>query len=430
MTSLGISTDAPFEHRCRLRVLLSVYSCSPHQGSEPGVGWNWALALARRGHEVHAVTRSRNREAIEAALGNMPEADRLRFFYHDSLGSRQRKASGLAANIAYAHWQASLLAKVREEHARHQFDVVHHLTFGSWRQPSRLWRLGTPFVFGPVGGGEEAPFALTTGFGAKSRIEELARAVWNRASLINPELRRLVHDAATIVTKTAETGAWVRRMGGSPTVALELGIDQSRIVNDVRTRGCGPLRCLFVGRLIDWKGVRLAVDAVAEAASGGNVHLTVAGDGKLAGALREDLARRRLHSKVRLVDAMPQEELFSLYQQHDLLLFPSLHDSSGNVVLEAFAHGLPVLCLKLGGPGEIVSELNGVSINVRGKNRRGVVSALSAALRRLEMDEAWRMALAAGALETARHMTWDAAVARVYESLEQVLPQRRRETSK
>ena len=43
-----------------------------------------------------------------------------------------------------------------------------------------------------------------------------------------------------------------------------------------------------------------------------------------------------------------------LYRRHHALLYPSLHDSSGNVVLEALFHGLPVVCLDLGGPAEIV----------------------------------------------------------------------------
>jgi glycosyltransferase involved in cell wall biosynthesis len=47
---------------------------------------------------------------------------------------------------------------------------------------------------------------------------------------------------------------------------------------------------------------------------------------------------------------------------HDFLLFPSLHDSGGFVVLEALCHGMPVLCLDLGGPKEIVSLDSGLII--------------------------------------------------------------------
>jgi len=42
-----------------MRVLISAYACEPDKGSEPGVGWNWALAAAEK-HEVWVLTRSNN----------------------------------------------------------------------------------------------------------------------------------------------------------------------------------------------------------------------------------------------------------------------------------------------------------------------------------------------------------------------------------
>ena len=50
-----------------MRVLLSAYACEPNKGSEAGVGWHWALEIARLGHEVWALTRANNRAPIEAA---------------------------------------------------------------------------------------------------------------------------------------------------------------------------------------------------------------------------------------------------------------------------------------------------------------------------------------------------------------------------
>ena len=58
---------------------------------------------------------------------------------------------------------------------------------------------------------------------------------------------------------------------------------------------------------------------------------------------------------VRFVPWLPQEKLFEQYQTHDLFVYPSLHDSSGNAVLEALSFGLPVVCLDLGGPAQIVT---------------------------------------------------------------------------
>ena len=36
----------------KYKILLSAYACEPHKGSEPGIGWNWAIQLASLGHQV------------------------------------------------------------------------------------------------------------------------------------------------------------------------------------------------------------------------------------------------------------------------------------------------------------------------------------------------------------------------------------------
>ena len=47
--------------------LLSAYACEPEKGSEPGVGWNWALELAKK-HKVVVITRENNKQAIQQYL--------------------------------------------------------------------------------------------------------------------------------------------------------------------------------------------------------------------------------------------------------------------------------------------------------------------------------------------------------------------------
>ena len=49
-----------------MKILLSAYACEPNKGSEPGVGWHWALELGYLGHDVWVLTRANNRPAIEA----------------------------------------------------------------------------------------------------------------------------------------------------------------------------------------------------------------------------------------------------------------------------------------------------------------------------------------------------------------------------
>src|ERR1700680_3319916 len=54
-----------------MKILVSAYACEPGKGSEPGVGWNWVMQVARF-HEVWVITRANNRQAIEAAGATQP----------------------------------------------------------------------------------------------------------------------------------------------------------------------------------------------------------------------------------------------------------------------------------------------------------------------------------------------------------------------
>ena len=51
--------------RRKKTILLSAYACEPNKGSEPEVGWQWAINLSKLGHNVYVVTRRNNKESIE-----------------------------------------------------------------------------------------------------------------------------------------------------------------------------------------------------------------------------------------------------------------------------------------------------------------------------------------------------------------------------
>jgi len=39
------------------KILLSAYACEPKKGSEPGVGWNWAIQICKMGNDKKIITR-------------------------------------------------------------------------------------------------------------------------------------------------------------------------------------------------------------------------------------------------------------------------------------------------------------------------------------------------------------------------------------
>lgn len=161
-----------------MHVLLSAYACAPNCGSEPGVGWNWAVHLADLGVEVTVLTRIENRDAIEHYVSENGIPSNLRFQYVKTPVPRLKPGTG----IHYLLWQMAAFKVAKNlEHERH-FDVVHHVTYGSLPRGSFLWLLGKPFIFGPVGGEQKAPSSLAPYFG-RAWPKELLRSWFN--DLIN-----------------------------------------------------------------------------------------------------------------------------------------------------------------------------------------------------------------------------------------------------
>jgi len=136
--------------------------------------------------------------------------------------------------------------------------------------------------------------------------------------------------------------------------------------------------------------------------------------------LRKVAAEVGLQDNIRWLGYIPQQELFALYQSMHCLLFPSLHDSSGNIVLEAQANGLPVVCLDLGGPATLVTPETAIVVSTHGKNEASVVRALAHALGILASDEHGRMAIArAGIIHARTNMSWSNRVNGVLKLVEE-----------
>ena len=162
--------------RKSLRILLSAYACEPGRGSEPGVGWNWAVTLAAQGHKVWVLTRTNNKQSIEAAVALLDRSvrDNLHFVFHDlPRWARWWKKGGRGVHLYFSLWQLTLLSVAKKLAQEVQFDVAHHLTFGVWRQSSHLYKLNVPLIFGPVGGGESAPWRLVRTLPAADQVKEV-----------------------------------------------------------------------------------------------------------------------------------------------------------------------------------------------------------------------------------------------------------------
>lgn len=372
------------------RILLSAYACEPGKGSEAEVGWMWATELEAAGHEVWVITREANRGAIESVPTPRSKPG-LHFVYYDlPRWMRKWKHGGRGVHWYYALWQWGAYRLARRLVNTLQFDCVQHVTFVGLRAPSFMGRLGLPFVLGPVSGGECVPPLLRKEFSNSARLREAVRDAANRLVKADPTMREGFRCADRILVATAESRALVPR-AFQEKCEVQLGIGLSREYlgwTGLRHKSRdGELRLLYAGRLLEWKGVDLALRALRELKDHGvPAAFTIVGAGPAERSLKTLAAELDVSDAVRWVPWVPQADLHEHYYEHDVLLFPSLRDSGGMVVLEALAHGLPVVCTDLGGPGAIVNERCGRVVATAGLTSAETVAELGRLLLELSRD--------------------------------------------
>ncbi|MBN2489829.1 MAG: glycosyltransferase [Planctomycetes bacterium] len=402
-----------------MKILLEAYACRPGCGSEPGVGWNVALETARA-HDVWLLTSAANRAAVEAGLAACPEAARIRAHYPDFPTWLWRLLRRRPLHFLHAYlWPWLALRAARRLHARHGFDLAHHVTFASWRYPTWLYRLGVPFVWGPLGGGEAVPPALAGVLGIRGRLKEGLRAAAQRAGTFDPFVRRAMRSTSLVLAANAATCRFLRRAFGREAEVLPaIGVEplpRDEVREDAPPP---PFTVASVGVFVPLKAFSLALAAFARAlgALPAGSRLLLLGDGPERGRL-ERLARRLAlgPENVRFLGWRTRDEVRRILAQSHALLFPSLRDSGGMVLLEAMAAGVPTVGLDHGGPAEILAADCGFKVPVG--SREDVVRQLAEALVQLAREPALARAMGRAARRRVRRFAWRrkrVAMERVY----------------
>ena len=174
-------------------------------------------------------------------------------------------------------------------------------------------------------------------------------------------------------------------------------------------------RLLYVGRLLDWKGLDIALHAVHQLKQWQlNVQFTVVGDGLAKSRLTKLAQRLGLAEIVNWAGCIPQYAVEVQYHSADVFLFPSLRDSGGLAVLEALAHGLPVVCADLGGPSVVVNERCGRVVPALERSCEDLVSGCAGAVREIMTTPRLRERLARGARTRALDFNFQHLVRSIY----------------
>ncbi|HKY47917.1 MAG TPA: glycosyltransferase [Acidimicrobiia bacterium] len=334
-----------------MKVLLSAYACTPGTGSEPGVGFATLEAIAEH-HEVWVLTRLKNVEPLRAFFRDHPFASRVNVVGLDlsPRAIRIKKRFGEAGlQWYYDRWQVEakrIGADLAEEVS---FDLTHHVTFASDWARAGIAALALPLVWGPVGGGVVTPLSLMPTLGLRGAGEEAARVVARALMRRRRWYQEAWRHAAVVLVQNRETAA----LGRDSVKSLVLPNSTALLTDPPAVTGSRNKEILVVGRLLPWKGGRLALRAL-EYVTDPEAVLVFVGEGRAMTGLRAMAHRRGMTGRVRFEGPLPRQAVLERMARAGALLHPALHDESPVTIGEALSLGTPVVCLDRGGPPELL----------------------------------------------------------------------------
>ena len=181
-----------------------------------------------------------------------------------------------------------------------------------------------------------------------------------------------------------------------------VNLDTFAPTGPVADRVPGRCRVLSVGRLVERKGFQDVIRAMhlipdAECVIVGGPPADQLDTDPQARRLRELAQANQVADRVRLVGAVPREEMSAWYRSADVLVAAPWYEPFGLTPLEAMACGVPVVGTAVGGLTDtVVDGLTGDLVPPRDPE------ALGAAVRRLLADRPRRFGYATAALDRAR----------------------------
>jgi glycogen(starch) synthase len=372
----------------------------PHHLGGYELIWQGVMRHAREaGHDVRILTTDYRRQDAPANLPDEPGVHReLGWYWRDHEWPQMSPLARLALERRNA--------RIFDRHLRElRPDVITWWPVGgmSLSLIERARRRGVPAAF--------FVFDYWPAYGPQ-------RDLWTRAWLRRPHAAVLAERLSGVPTRLnlAEAGRWVFCSNTMRDEALAAGLPISdytvlhagiakEFLRAPREQEPPPWRwrLLYVGRVVEQKGVRTAIEMLPLLPEQATLEIVGEGDPPYRRELEQAAKRLGVAERVRFQAPQPRSKLFDIYQSADAVVFPvQWAEPWGLVPLEAMALGRPVVATGLGGSGDYLQDGRNALLFPSGDAR-----ALADALCRLADDPQLRQRLVRGGYETAENHSED-----------------------
>lgn len=395
----------------KLKVLINAYACCPNMGSEPGMGWNWVVNLAKY-CELYIITEGEFRDEIERVSPNLEQSSNMHFYYlpvEDRIRKMCWNQGDWRFYIYYKKWQKRAAELAGEICRQEKINILHQLNMIGFREPGYLWQVsqktGIPFVWGPVDAKESFPIAYVKGESFKKQLFYRAKNQITKWQLkYSHRVRHAIKSASLVLSASSNSVACFRKYYSLNSFLMnETGACILDNNPPVIHKHDGIFNIMWVGKMDIRKQLGLAIKSVASA---GLAHfcLHVVGHGDTDFYKRE-AEKYGIFDKCIFYGSISHHEVQQLMQTSDMLLFTSVSEGTPHVVVEAIRNQLPVLCFDTCGQGDSVTEKIGIKIPLTNPERS--ISDFSDKIRFLYHHRDVLAQMSANCQARSEELSWD-----------------------
>ena len=400
-----------------MNILVLAAFISPTKGSEYSVAWNYVKHMSK--YNILTVVYG----ASGDVLGDCLEMERFALEHpmprvkfvavHASktthaLNYLNRKGIfPYSFYVAFKSWQKQAYQVAKKLVKTEHFDLCHMVGPIGYREPGYFWKLGLPYMWGPIGGVNNSPWALVKHLPLKGRLKHIFRSSVNILQMYSSSrVKKALHETDLLLTATTENQRKFYEFYGKESIYLpENCIDAEIRVNEEKYCHPDTYNFIIVGRQDDRKNSKLFLRSLTHVKDKGKLHVDVVGDGPALKYIKQYAADNKLDSLITWYGQLSRSKAVELFNNAHMHVITSISEGNTTVIWESMSYGVPTLSLDHCGMHDTIDEESGIRIPIHSYEQ--CVKDIAKTIDKLLGNPNRFKQLSDGVVNRSKQYTWD-----------------------
>jgi glycosyltransferase involved in cell wall biosynthesis len=281
---------------------------------------------------------------------------------------------------------------------------MHQLNMVTFREPGYFYKFGKPFVWGPIGGLENAPFSYLPALGLKSLVYFGIKNIINYFDRIFIIKNRKVfrNNNVSLISATKGNSDLIEKYWHKKsTIISEIGKINSYKPSLLTRANNSSIVIAWNGSHIPRKNLVLLLNSLSLI----NIpyELNVIGDGPLNSKWKIQAQKLNLKNII-WHGQVERKKAIEIMDKCHVLCITSIYDLTSTVLIEGLSLGLPIICLNHMGFKNVVNSEIGIKIPIT--NTKTSIVDFKNAIEHLYNNESLRKIMAKNSLKKSHEFSW------------------------